>query len=84
MRTDLIIAGDGRWHSGLGIDQGLPTSGVRGASLTVGLNSRHGLLSIQPYLRTQAGSLHQRGSAQNLPNKSFVGTTGGLVVITRF
>jgi hypothetical protein len=83
-KSDLIIAADGRWHSGLGIDQGLPTSGVRSAGLTMGVSSRHGALSFQPYVRAQVGSLHQRGAAQNLPNQSFVGTTGGLVVITRF
>ncbi|MEP7346177.1 MAG: hypothetical protein ABI877_12955, partial [Gemmatimonadaceae bacterium] len=83
-RTDLILAGDGRWHSGLGIDQGLPTSGVRSASLTMGLNARRQAYSLQPYLRAQVGSLHQRGSAQNLLSKAFVGTAVGVVVITKF
>ena len=81
---DLIVAGEGRWHSGLGVDQGLPTAGVRSASLTLGLDARRGLLSLQPYVRAQAGILQQRGGSTAVPNQSFAGIAGGLVLITRF
>lgn len=84
IHRDLIVAGEGRWHSGLGIDHGLPTAGVRSASVTVGLDARRGLLSLQPYVRAQAGMLRQRGGSTPVPNQSFAGAAGGLVLITRF
>ncbi|MEO6445160.1 MAG: hypothetical protein ABIZ91_03215 [Gemmatimonadaceae bacterium] len=83
-RSDLVFATDGRWHSGLGVDQGLPTAGVRAANVSVGLDARRGLLSVQPYLRAQAGTLRQRGSETPVTNKSFAGIAGGLVLVTRF
>jgi hypothetical protein len=81
---DLILGLDGRWHSGLGVDQGLPTSGVTSGSLTAGVQFTRGLLAVQPYVRLQAGSLRQRAALVQSSAQSFVGTGGGLVVVTRF
>ncbi|MBK9979852.1 MAG: hypothetical protein IPP20_18410 [Gemmatimonadetes bacterium] len=83
MTSDVIMAGEGRWHSGLGVDEGMPTAGVRSASLTLGIDGRRGLLSLQPYVRAQAGQLHQRGSGDDV-RPSFVGLAGGLVLVSRF
>ncbi len=83
MTSDVIMAGEGRWHSGLGVDEGMPTAGVRSASLTLGIDGRRGLLSLQPYVRAQAGQLHQRGSGNDV-RPSFVGLAGGLVLVSRF
>jgi hypothetical protein len=81
---DFVFAGDVRWHSGLGIDQGLPTAGVSSAALTLGVNVRRGLLSGQPYVRVQAGSLSQQSASGRRPAQSFGGTAAGLVFSSRF
>jgi hypothetical protein len=81
---DVILATDGRWHSGLGVDQGLPTSGVTSGSLTTGVQFSRALLSIQPYVRAQLGTLTQRAALVSSVAQSFVGVGGGLVVVTRF
>ncbi|WP_373061127.1 hypothetical protein [Gemmatimonas sp.] len=79
---DLLVTADGRYHSGLAINQGLATSGVIGGSGTLGLIARIGKLSLQPYLRAQAGSLSVRNSTA--PSTSFVGGSVGIFVVTRF
>jgi hypothetical protein len=81
---DLILSTDARWHSGLGVDQGLPTAGVTSGSLTAGVQFSRGLLAVQPYLRGQAGSLRQRAALVQSAKQGFVGIGGGLVVVTRF
>ena len=81
---DVILASDARWHSGLGIDQGLPTAGVTSAGVSAGLAIGRGLLSVQPYVRAQAGSLRQRAALVPTAVQSFLGVSGGLVVVTRF
>ena len=81
---ELAIATGGRWHSGLGADQGVATNGVRSADLTLGVRARRGLLSIQPYVRAQAGTLRARSSTLPDVRRSFAGLTGGLVVHNRF
>jgi hypothetical protein len=81
---DAILSADGRWHSGLGVDQGLPTSGVTSGSVTTGVQFSRALLSIQPYVRAQVGSLTQRAERAASVSQSFVGVGGGLVVVTRF
>jgi hypothetical protein len=82
-QRDLIVALDTRLHSGLGVDEGLPTSGVASGSLSAGVEFRRGILAIQPYVKTQGGSLHQRGVG-DAPSQSFTGFTAGLVAIARF
>lgn len=84
--TDLFLTGDGRWHSGLEINQGLATAGVVSGGATLGLAHSTGAFSWQPYLRAQAGSLRPRsagGSASN-PSSSFVGGSAGLILVARF
>jgi hypothetical protein len=81
---DAILSLDGRWHSGLGVDQGLPTSGVTSGSVTTGVQFTRALLTIQPYVRGQVGSLTQRAALVPSVSQSFLGVGGGLVVVTRF
>jgi len=81
---DLVLATDARWHSGLGIDLGLPTSGVLSGAASVGLNVRRGLLTLQPYVRVQGGSLTQHTPTVNKPTQGFAGATAGLVFSSRF
>ncbi len=84
MNNDMVFATDGRWHTGLGVDQGLPTTGVRSGSATLGFNARFGMLAVQPYIRAQAGSLIQRAALLTTGSQSFVGVSSGLVVVTKF
>lgn len=79
---DLLVTADGRWQSGLSIQQGLATTGVMSAGATLGLIARAGNLSWQPYLRAQAGSLSARDSAA--PSTAFSGGSVGVLVVTRF
>jgi len=81
---DFVFATDGRWHSGLGVDQGLPTSGVTSGSLTLGVNVRRGLMTLQPYMRGQAGSLSQPTASVRRASQSFRGAAAGLVFSSRF
>jgi hypothetical protein len=81
---DAILSADARWHSGLGVDQGVPTAGVTSGSVTGGVQFSRALLSVQPYLRAQLGSLTQRAALLPSVSQSFVGVGGGLVVVTRF
>ena len=80
--VDLLITADGRYHTGLSIQQGLATSGVISGGGTLGLIARTGNFSLQPYLRAQTGSLSVRDSAT--PSTSFVGGSVGFLVVTRF
>lgn len=81
---DAVVAVDGRWHSGLAIDQGLPTAGVASAGATAGVQWSRALFSVQPYVRGQLGTLTQRAPLQPRVTQSFVGVGGGLIVVTRF
>jgi len=83
-QRDLVLGADARLHAGLGVDEGLPTSGVASGSVSAGVELRRGLLSIQPYLRAQNGVLRQRGVGDAAPSQSFRGFAGGLVAVTRF
>ncbi|MBL0172905.1 MAG: hypothetical protein IPP90_19805 [Gemmatimonadaceae bacterium] len=83
-QRDLILGADSRLHAGLGVDEGLPTSGVASGGLSAGLEIRRGLLSFQPYVRAQGGVLKQRGVGSSAPSQSFNGLAGGLVAVTRF
>jgi hypothetical protein len=82
-RTDLLLTGDGRWHTGLAINQGLATSGVISGGGTIGLITQAGSFSIQPYLRGQGGQLRPRISG-TAPRTAFFGGSAGLVIVTRF
>lgn len=82
--TDIVLAANGRFHTGLAIDEGLPTSGVTSGTVTIGLSQRAGSLVFQPFARATSGSVNARGSARDLQQASFTGFTGGLVIISRF
>lgn len=82
--TDLLVTGDGRWHSGLEINQGIATAGVVSGGSTLGLVHRRGALSFQPYVRAQAGSLRPRLATGTAPGTSFLGGSAGLIIVTRF
>ncbi len=81
---DLVLSTDARWHSGLGVDLGLPTSGVRSGTVSAGVNLRRSLLAIQPYVRLQGGVLTQQTASGSKPSQSFSGAGVGLVITSRF
>ncbi len=81
---DVVLTSDARWHSGLGVDQGLPTAGVTSGSVSAALQIARGLLSIQPFIRAQGGALRQPGAAVPLGAQRFLGVGGGLVIVNRF
>ncbi len=83
-QRDLILGLDSRLHTGLGVDEGLPTSGVASGGASVGVEWRRGLMSVQPYVRGQGGVLQQRGLNPAPPSQSFGGLAIGLVAVTRF
>jgi hypothetical protein len=82
--ADAVLALDGRWHSGLGVNQGLPTNGVTSVGATLGVHLRRALLSVQPYVRAQVGSLRPTGDARDTGSQGFGGASAGLVVVSRF
>lgn len=86
-RTDIVLVGEGRWQSGLAINEGLPTAGVRAATVTLGLSTRRALLTVQPYLRAQFGSLRERSAGQGASERAashpFAGIAAGIVLISR-
>jgi hypothetical protein len=84
VRTDLVLAVDGRSHSGLAVDEGLPTSGVTSGTATLGFARRMGGLSLQPFVRATAGRVQARGAARDRQSADFTGFSGGLVIISRF
>jgi hypothetical protein len=81
--TDLLLTGDGKWHSGLAINQGIATSGVISGGGTIGLAQRLGALSLQPFVRGQGGQLRPR-VAGAAPRVAFASLSAGLVLVTRF
>ena len=83
-RTDVVLALDGRHHTGLAIDEGLPTSGVTSGTFTLGLSRRVGGVAIQPFARGTLGAVNARGRARNRQQADFSGFAGGLVIISRF
>ena len=80
VRTDLFAAADARWHTGLEVDDALATAGVTGGGLTLGLSRRAGALTVQPFVRGQAGRLRFQRAA----DATFTGGTAGLTILTRF
>lgn len=81
---DFILGVDTRLHAGLGVDQGLPTSGVASGGLSAGVEIRRSLMFVQPYVRAQGGVLRQRGVGPDAPTQSFTGFGLGVVAIARF
>lgn len=95
-RIDGVLSVDARWHSGLGVDQGLPTNGVTGGGLTLGAHMRRGLFAVQPYVRGQVGSLRRTGvsgvadaadvggAARSAARQGFGGAAAGIIIVQRF
>lgn len=82
-QRDLVLAADTRLHTGLGVDEGLPTAGVASGSVSAGVELRRGLTSLQPYARLQGGVLRQRGVV-GAPTQAFNGLAFGVVAVARF
>jgi hypothetical protein len=82
--TDLVTGLDARWHSGLGVDRGLPGAGVTSALALLGVRVRAGRFALQPYLRGQAGRIRVRGTAVPLDAQPFTGATTGVILVSRF
>ncbi len=83
-RTDLVLAVDGRHHTGLAIDAGLPTAGVTSGGAMLGFSQSMGGLVFQPFVRGSMGRVQARGLARAQQQADITGLTGGLVIITRF
>jgi hypothetical protein len=81
---DLVTALDGRWHSGLAIDAGLPAARALVGSATLGLAWRRGRFSLQPWARLQTGSVGARDDARPGARSSLLGRSLGLALVTRF
>jgi hypothetical protein len=81
---DLMLALDGRHHTGLGVDQGLATMGVTALATTVSLAVRRGAVTVQPFGRMQVGSLRPTGLARADGARAFGATAIGLVAAGRF
>ncbi|MGZ8413433.1 MAG: hypothetical protein ACXW05_11930 [Gemmatirosa sp.] len=79
-RFDLIAALDGRWHTGLDLDDALTTAGVTGGALTLGLSRVAGPVTVQPFVRGQAGRL----TFTRADGVSYSGGAAGLTILTRF
>ena len=79
-RTDLFTALDGRWHTGLDLDDALTTAGVAGGALTLGLSQTFGHVTVQPFVRGQAGQLR----FTRADGASYTGGAAGLTILTRF
>jgi hypothetical protein len=83
-RTDFVLSLDGRYQSGLAIDEGITTAGVTAAGLTLGFSQRAGNLIFQPFARGTLGSVQARGNARDSQQANYTGFAGGLVIISRF
>jgi hypothetical protein len=79
-RVDLVTALDGRWHTGLDLDDALTTAGVTGGALTLGLSRAVGAVTVQPFVRGQAGRL----TFTRAESASYTGGAAGLTILTRF
>jgi hypothetical protein len=86
-RTDLLIAIDGRWQSGLAFDDALLTASAAAAGMTMGIAHRVGGglgdgtgVTIQPFVRAQAGRVRSSAAAAS----GIAGGIVGLTILSRF
>jgi len=78
--TGLLVALNGRHHTGLGSDDFLTTAAIASGSLTLGLLQQLGSsYSLQPFVRLQGGRLESGEASSNV-----TGFTGGLTLGVRF
>jgi len=78
--TDLLLAADGRWQSGLAFDDALITAGTTSGGITVGVPHRTGNLTIQPFARAQIGRVRTSDAVAS----AMTGGTVGLTILSRF
>jgi hypothetical protein len=83
-RTDLLLAVDGRWQSGLSFDDALLTAASAGGGLTLGVVHRGGAVTVQPFARLQAGHVRTTNAAHPDGSASAVGGSVGLTILSRF
>ena len=78
--TGLLVAVNGRHHTGLSSDDLLTTAAIASGSLTLGVVQRvRGNYSLQPFVRVQGGRL-ESGEASS----TVTGFSGGLMLGARF
>lgn len=78
--TDLLLAADGRWQSGLAFDDALLTAAAAGGGLTAAVAHRVGGITVQPFARVHAGRVRTSPTASN----AATGGAVGLTVLSRF
>lgn len=81
---DVVLGSDVRWHSGLGVESGLPGAGVTSALVLAGLRVRARRLSWQPFVRAQGGRLRLRDAGRTTASEAITGVTGGMIAVVRF
>ncbi len=79
-RTDVLLAVDGRYQSGLSFDDALITARATSGGLTLGVAQRFGNLTLQPFARGQIGQVNSGRGA----TASMAGGSLGLTLLTRF
>jgi hypothetical protein len=83
LHTDLLIAADSWWQSGLAFDDALLTASTVGGGATVGIAHHFGGVTVQPFARVQAG----RVRTSQRPNDGAATVAGGslgLTILSRF
>jgi len=79
-RTDLLLAADARWHSGLAFDDALLTASAAAGGVTAALSHHFGALTVQPFARGQLGRVRATRDAAT----PLIGGAVGLTALTRF
>lgn len=78
-RTGVLLGLDGRFHTGLSVDNTIATAAMRAFGATAGLSMPAGRLDVRPFVRAQLGSIKNGGESS-----SASGLSGGLTFGTRF
>ena len=78
-RTGVLLGVDGRFHTGLAVDNTIATAAMRAFGATAGLSMDAGALAVRPFVRAQMGTI-RNGDASS----SARGLSGGLTIETRF
>ena len=78
-RTGILLGIDGRYHTGLSVDNTIATAAMRAFGATAGLSMDAGALAVRPFVRAQIGSIRNGGESA-----SATGLSGGLTIGTHF
>ena len=78
-RTGILLGIDGRYHTGLAVDNTIATAAMRAFGATAGLSIDAGTLAVRPFVRAQIGSIRNGGEST-----SATGLSGGLTIGTHF